>query len=70
MKTAFHKWLTRESQADRVLAARILWNMAREYPAYNNVAWDLLQQTGDEKYTNETFLRAADIALKDEGDDG
>jgi hypothetical protein len=58
---AYHKFLLRESRKDRItLAGMILADAMEQSPA----AFDLLSETGDEKYTDETFLKAADLLIK------
>lgn len=61
---AFSKWLQKVSGGDVEVAAIIIYNMIAENPLGDNLAWDLLRQTGDESYTRETFRKAAEIALK------
>ena len=58
---AYHKWLIRCSDKDRrTLAGLILKDVVDDQ---NEMAFELLALTGDEKYTEETFSKAADILL-------
>jgi len=58
---AYHKWLLRLSGKDRItLAGLIFSDCMRDQ---NELAFELLELTGDTKYGDETFLKAADILI-------
>lgn len=59
--TAYHKYLIERSGGDiDVLALRIFFD-AREQ---NQMAFELLELTGDKTYTRETFVKAAKILIE------
>jgi hypothetical protein len=59
---AYHKWCIRQSGKDRKTLAGILF--ADIVQDQNPLVFDLLEMTGDEDYTQESFYKAADILLK------
>lgn len=63
--SAFQKWLKRETRGDVKEAAAILYQMVFRSSS-DSVVWSLLKRTGDERYTAETFEKAARIALEEE----
>lgn len=62
MKNAFCKWLEREFSGDVEQVARHLYDLIKMNPDANLV-WELLDLTGEETYTADTFRKAARIAL-------
>ena len=59
--TAFNKWLLRESNGDRgVLVAMLKKEVVSNH---NPQAFELLEQTGDKVYTQDTFVKAANLLL-------
>lgn len=65
---AYHRWLLREAGGSREKLAQILLHDLME--DQNPMAFDLLEQTGDKGYNNHTLLKAADILLKAEKEQG
>lgn len=58
---AYHKWLKQQSNDREELAYFIM----DEVVVRNNaMAWDLLKETGQEKYTMDIFYRAADLIME------
>jgi hypothetical protein len=60
-KTAYHGYL-KQNFLNREGIAQALLNDVMDHQ--NPQAFDLLKETGDEAYTKETFLKAADIVLE------
>jgi hypothetical protein len=61
--TAYHKWLIERSGGDiDVLALRIYFD-ARDQ---NQMAFELLELTGDKAYTRETFVKAAKMLIENQ----
>jgi hypothetical protein len=60
---AFMHWIQEHSGGDVLIAATWLREMIPDAPQSSEV-WNLLEQTGDETYTNETFLKAARFVLE------
>lgn len=58
---AFATWLGHISGRNVEEAARILKDLSKKFPG--ELAWDFLKATGDKKITEQTFLKAARIAL-------
>lgn len=62
-RSAFSRWLERESKGSTEHAAAILFGMMKQNPSSDNLVWDLLERTGQKTYDGLTFLKAAEIAL-------
>jgi hypothetical protein len=61
--TAYHRYLIERSGGDiDVLALRIFFD-AREQ---NQMAFELLELTGDKAYSRETFIKAAKILIENQ----
>lgn len=58
--TAFEKWIKRESNNDPGRAAIMLRATLFSNPGRDNMVWDLLEATGDDSFSQETFLKAAE----------
>lgn len=59
--TAYHHWLLKYSNGEKHrLIGMLKWEVIEEK---NQQAFDLLEMTGDEKYTAETFEKAADLLI-------
>jgi len=65
---AYHKWLLREAKGSRETLAQIL--LGHLMNDQNPMAFDLLAMTGDKEYSKHTLLKAADILLKAEKEQG
>lgn len=65
---AYHKWLLREAKGSREKLAQIL--LGHLMNDQNPMAFDLLAMTGDKDYSKQTLLKAADILLKAEKEQG
>jgi len=65
--TAYHKWLLEKSQSftdERFPQREILGLLIHlECVTRNPQAFELAEMTGDKTYTNETFLKCADMLL-------
>jgi len=61
--TAYHKSLIERSGGDIDVLALRLFLDAREQ---NQMAFELLEMTGDEVYTRETFVKAAKILIENQ----
>ena len=60
---AYCKWLLKNGYRDRRLMADIL---RRDALQHNRATFDLLAETGDTEYNYETFLKVADLILKED----
>jgi hypothetical protein len=58
---AYHKYLIERSNGDPDVIALRLFFDAREQ---NQMAFELLEMTGDEAYTRDTFVKAAKLILE------
>jgi hypothetical protein len=57
---AYHRWLLREAKGDqKALSALILKDLLSQ----NEQAFDLIALTGDEKYSQRTLKKAANLLL-------
>jgi len=61
-KTAYHQWLIANSQGDHDELVQLL---KRDILDQNPQAFELLETTGDEKFTGETFEKAAKLLLEE-----
>jgi hypothetical protein len=59
---AYHKWLLRISNKDRIALAGLIYRDCLY--DQNQMAFELLERTGDDKFSDETFLKAADLLLR------
>ncbi len=57
---AYHKWLLQISKGDRDL---LMVAIARDYFKQNEMAFDLIELTGEKTYDHNTFYKAADLIL-------
>ena len=59
--TAYHRYLLSESKGDRRHLSVLLYlDVVKDQ---NPMAFELLAMTGDKKYTEQTFLKIADILI-------
>jgi hypothetical protein len=65
---AYHRWLLREADGSRERLAQLLLHDLME--DQNPMAFDLLAMTGDQNYSQHTLLKAADLLLKAEKEQG
>jgi len=65
---AYHKWLLREAKGNREKLAQLILHDLME--DQNPMAFDLIALTGDESYSQHTLLKAADLLLKAEKEQG
>lgn len=61
-KDAFHAWFHLNYATSLEAGAEYLYHCARVGPR-DSVVWDLLQRTGDEEYTSDSFIKAAQLIL-------
>lgn len=57
---AFVQWFKRETKGDVALGAALLFDMVGHGPS-DCIIWDVLKRTGDDTYTLDTFVKAAEI---------
>jgi hypothetical protein len=57
--TAYHKWLLENFKDRESLSDHIFEDALKK----NNQVFELLDRTGDKEYSDETFLKAADLLL-------
>jgi len=65
MKPAFYHWMIKQFHSDRVLIASYIYSTLKEGVPSDSMLWELMEQTGDETYSRDSFLKAADIVLLD-----
>jgi hypothetical protein len=63
----FKMWAKENLNGDRNLLANYLLQCAKEGPQ-DSIVWNILEETGDKTYDFSTFLKCADIVLRDGGE--
>lgn len=60
---AYMNWLVRTGK-DRDTISKLIYQDILSGPS-GKLAFELLENTGDKNYTKETFLKAADMVIKE-----
>lgn len=59
----FCTWVKRESKDDIQAASEILRHTLKTNPRSTNIVWDILNATGELKFNQAAFLKAAENVL-------
>lgn len=61
--SVFEKWFQREYEKNPAAGAAYLFHCCANGPG-DSVAWEYLEETGDKKFTAESFYKASQIILE------